>query len=50
MDPRVAIAALATAVAVGSFARAAIRQPKPLATRVQPYTAGVRARLGTIRP
>jgi tight adherence protein C len=50
MDPRVAIAALATAVAVGSFARAAIRQPKPLAARVQPYTAGVRARLGTIRP
>jgi Flp pilus assembly protein TadB len=50
MDARVVIAALATAVAVGSFARAAIRQPKPLAARVQPYTAGVRARLGTIRP
>jgi tight adherence protein C len=50
MDARVVIAALATAVAVGSFVRAAIRQPKPLAARVQPYTAGVRARLGTVRP
>lgn len=50
MDARVVIAAFATAVAVGSFARAAIRQPKPLAARVQPYTAGARARLGTTRP
>lgn len=50
MDPDVMLVALATAVAVGAFARAAIRQPKALAGRVQPYTAGARARLGTIRP
>ena len=50
MDARVITAALAAAIAVGCLARAVVRQPKPLALRVQPYTAGVRARLGTIRP
>lgn len=50
MDVRVVTAALAAAIAVGCLARAVVRQPKPLAVRVQPYTAGVRARLGTIRP
>ncbi len=50
MDPRIVTAALATAVAAWCLARAVVRQPKPLALRVQPYTAGVRSRLGTTVP
>ncbi len=50
MDPRVITVAFAAAIAAGCLARAVVRQPKPLATRVQPYVAGIRGRLGTIRP
>jgi tight adherence protein C len=50
MDPRVISASLAAAVAAWCLARAVVRQPKPLAVRVQPYTAGVRSRLGTTVP
>lgn len=50
MEPRVLTVAVAGAVAAGCLARAVIRQPRPLATRVQQYTAGHRARLGTVRP
>ena len=50
MEPRVVTVAIAVAVAAGCFARAMVRQPKPLASRVQPYATGIRGRLGTIRP
>ena len=50
MDPRVITASLAAAVAAWGLARAGGRQPKPLAVRVQPYTAGGRSRLGTTVP
>src|SRR5262245_19972186 len=44
-----AVAAL-MAVAAGCIARACVRQPRPLASRVDLYTAAARARLGTTRP
>ena len=50
MDVRVLMVAISAAIAAGCLARALVRQPKPLAIRVQPYTAGVRSRLGTVRP
>ena len=50
MEPRVVTVAIAAAVAAGCLARTMVRQPKPLASRVQPYAAGIRGRLGTIRP
>ena len=50
MGGQVFMISFAAAVAAGSLARAVVRQPKPLSARVEPYTSGVRARLGTIRP
>lgn len=50
MEPRVVTVALAAAVAASCLARALMRQPTPLASRVQPYAAGLRGRLGTIQP
>lgn len=49
MEPRVVVVALAAAVAAGCLARALVRQPRPLAARIQPYTAPLRGRLGTVR-
>jgi len=46
---QVAAIALFAAVAGWCLARAAIRQPRPLAARVQPYTAGHRRVFGTVR-
>ncbi|MCU1394897.1 MAG: Type secretion system protein TadC, associated with Flp pilus assembly [Ilumatobacteraceae bacterium] len=50
MEPRVVTSATACAIAAGCLARALVRQPRPLASRVQPYASGLRGRLGTIRP
>lgn len=49
MDGRVLSIALSAAVAAWCLARVAIRQPKPLASRVEPYTTVARARLGSAR-
>jgi tight adherence protein C len=49
MEPQVFVIAVCAAVAAWSLARAVVRRPKPLAARLQPYTAVARARLGTIR-
>lgn len=49
-DPRVVMVAIAAAIAAGCLARAVVRQPRTLASRVQPYSAPIRARLGTVRP
>ncbi|MGE0304256.1 MAG: type II secretion system F family protein [Acidimicrobiia bacterium] len=49
MDGRVLAVAVLVAVAAGCFARAAVRQPARLSTRVQPYTVGHRRVLGTVR-
>jgi tight adherence protein C len=48
MNAQVGAIAVFAAVAAGCLARAAIRQPRPLATRVQPYTAGHRRAFGTV--
>jgi tight adherence protein C len=50
MEPRVVLIAVATAISAWCLARAIVRQPRPLAARLQPYTAGIRARLGTVQP
>jgi tight adherence protein C len=50
MEPRVITVAVAAAVAANCLARCLVRQPKPLAVRVEPYSASMRARFGTIRP
>lgn len=50
MEPRVVVVALAAAVAVGCLASALVRQPRALASRIQPYAPPLRGRLGTIRP
>lgn len=50
MDGRVITIALSASIAAFCFARAAIRQPKPLASRVEPYTIVARSRLGTTVP
>jgi tight adherence protein C len=49
MDSRVLAVAMLVAVAAGCLGRAAVRQPARLAGRVQPYTAGHRRALGTVR-
>jgi tight adherence protein C len=48
VNAQVGAIAVFAAVAAGCLARAAIRQPRPLATRVQPYTAGHRRAFGTV--
>ena len=50
MEARVVTIAVTAAISAGCLVRAVVRQPKPLATRVQPYVAVIRGRLGTIRP
>lgn len=49
MDGRVFAVAMLVAIAAGCIARVAVRQPARLAARVQPYTAGHRRALGTVR-
>lgn len=49
MNPQVAAIAACAAVAAWCLTRAALRQPKSLAWRVQPYTTGHRRAFGTYR-
>ncbi|MDW3212637.1 MAG: type II secretion system F family protein [Ilumatobacteraceae bacterium] len=49
MNPQVAAISACAAVAAWCLARAIVRQPKPLASRVQPYTTAHRRAFGTYR-
>lgn len=49
MNAQIAAIAVCAAVAAWCLARSAVRQPKPLATRVQPYTSAHRRAFGTYR-
>lgn len=50
MEARVLLVSLMAATAAGALARAAVRHPRPLGTRVSPYAAPARSRFGTVKP